>query len=214
VNGEGALEYVPSKRDGGQWIAEIRHFSAYALLKYDKAFEDVPSGHWVESAIKQLAARQIVGGVGEEKFAPERSVLRAEFAAMLVRALRLEATGQASFADVNAGDWFADEAVAAAEAGIVRGDGQGQFRPAETMTREEMAVMLARASALVEGQHENSGSSVEFEDRSEISDWALKAIAEAAERGLLEGSGDNRFRPREPISRAESSQAIHRLLEQ
>ncbi|MGO4494871.1 S-layer homology domain-containing protein [Paenibacillus sp. 2RAB27] len=69
--------------------AEINHFSKYAVLEVSKTYSDVPSSHWASYVIKELAAKQIVEGTSATTFEPERSVTRAEFTTLLVRALKL-----------------------------------------------------------------------------------------------------------------------------
>jgi len=101
----------------GVMVAEASRPGLYAVMEYDKTFADVPEEHWAHAAIRQLSARHIVKGVSGEEFAPGKRTTRAEFAALLARALGLEAeAGEGTpFADVPEGAWYA-EAVAAAHA--------------------------------------------------------------------------------------------------
>lgn len=69
----------------------------------------------------------------------------AEFAAIIVRALGVTGNGTKSvFPDVNPGDWYAGVVTTAQEYGIVAGREDGTFHPAETITREEAMIMIAR----------------------------------------------------------------------
>lgn len=160
-----------------------------------------------------MAARQIALGVGGAQFAPEQKVTRAEFAALLVRALGLKAAGAAPFADVDASKWYAGPIAAALEAGIVSGITGSEFAPDAEINREEMAVMVMRALALRTGESASGTGPAEFADRNEIGGWARDAVDAAFGKGILKGLGDGRFAPKAPTSRAKSIQAVAALLE-
>src|SRR5690606_2220512 len=217
IDDEGALRYIPSVRSGHTLTVEADHFSLYAVIEYDKAFDDVPAGHWAERDIKRLAARQIVKGVSPTRFAPDRRITRAEFAALLARALRLEASGSpdgaAVFTDVRADAWYAADVRAAAEAGIIRGRGNGRFAPEDPITREEMAVMIMRARAFAAGWNaETPAAEPGYRDLADISEWAKDAVAQAYALGVMIGRGDGQFAPKDHATRAESAKVIAAIL--
>ena len=219
IDDEGVLHYLPSVRSGHTLTAEAHHFSWYAVIEYDKAFDDVPAGHWAERNIKRLAARQIVKGESPARFAPDRPVTRAEFAVLLARALRLEAPaspdGEAIFADVRADAWYAAELRAVAEAGIIRGRGDGRFAPEEPIAREEMAVMIMRALALMAGPSDGEpAAGLPYRDLAEISEWAREAVAQAHALGIMNGRGGGLFEPKGTATRAESAKVIAAILPQ
>ncbi|RIX51436.1 pullulanase [Paenibacillus nanensis] len=212
----GEFQYVGGELKDGVMTASLHHFSAYGALEIDRTFADMPSGHWAEQAVKSLAAKGVIEGINDMQFAPNRQVTRAQFAAMLVRALRpagewTEAEGL--FTDVPAEAWYAPYAEAAYELGIVKGRGGKTFAPNDEITREEMAVMLLRAYVLTGGEGAN-GSAAEpgFPDLEAVSDWATHDLSEAAKLGLVKGKADGRFAPQEKLSRAESAQAIYNVL--
>ncbi|MNJ48725.1 Endo-1,4-beta-xylanase A precursor [compost metagenome] len=115
------------------------------MLEYNKTFADVREDHWAAQTIKIMSAMLIANGVSDTQFAPDRSITRAEFAALIVRVLGLDAEGASPFADVTAGDWFASSVAAAYQAGIVNGRTETAFAPNQTISREEMAAMIVRA---------------------------------------------------------------------
>ena len=73
---------------------------------------------------------------------------RAEFAAIVVRALGLTPEGKNSFSDVAAEAWYAPYVGTAYSCGIITGVGDGRFNPSGTITRQEAAVMVSRAAKL------------------------------------------------------------------
>ncbi|HZG78219.1 MAG TPA: S-layer homology domain-containing protein, partial [Paenibacillus sp.] len=152
-----------------------------------------------------------------EASAPEAKVTRAQFAALLVRALGLtERTGDGTFADVASGAWYAGAAEAASEAGLATGFEDGTFRPDAAITREQMAVMIGRAIEAAGRQAPAAsaeGALHAFGDASAISSWARSAVAASAEAGIVRGGADATFRPAGLATRAESAAMLKRLLQ-
>jgi len=213
VSDAGKLEYIGGTLKGEIITAEIFHFSKYAALEYDKFFTDVKANHWANAAIKSLAARRIVSGINEKQFAPQANVTRAEFAAMLVRALGVKAEGAASYSDVEAGKWYSAYVATASKLGIIKGRSKSAFAPNETISREEMAVMIMRAYEVRKGATDASAAEeAAFTDRSQISKWAETSVAAAAKLGLVQGRANDTFVPKGKMTRAESAQVIYKLL--
>ncbi|WP_309123278.1 phosphodiester glycosidase family protein [Paenibacillus sp.] len=210
---DGTIEYVGGTVENGVLTADIEHFSTYAALEYEVRYSDVPADHWAADVIRTLSAKHLVEGVGGATFAPERSVTRAEFAALLVRALGLKGEASVSFADVASNRWYADEIGLAAEAGIAGGAGDGTFRPEANVTRQEMAAMLVRAYAYAGGRRGSTPAVAGFEDTAEAPAWAQTAIREAFAAGLVQGRANGRFQPESALTRAESVQALENMLE-
>jgi len=116
---------------------------------FDGTFAD-DDGSVHEPSIEELASLGIVTGCNPPAntlFCVDRPVTRAEYVAMLVRAVAPTSVGGGSsmFSDVRPGQWFFDEVSVAAEMGIVSGYEDGTFRPFGTLTRAEAAAMLARS---------------------------------------------------------------------
>ncbi|MFD1773440.1 S-layer homology domain-containing protein [Paenibacillus rhizophilus] len=175
------------------------------------SFTDVPSGYWAASAIQDLVSKQILNGTSSSAFEPKRSVTRAEFTAMLVRALQLTGTGDVAFKDVKAGDWYADSVAAAVKAGIVKGNSSATFGAKSNITREEMVTMLMRGYAKQHGAA-STNPAASFKDESKISSWALSYVKQAAALDLVGGREENTFQPRGITTRAEAAVAIYNLL--
>ncbi|MFS0840363.1 FG-GAP-like repeat-containing protein [Paenibacillus sp. 1P03SA] len=117
-----------------------------------------------------------------------------------------------SFADEGAISAWAAGAVAEVSAkGIVSGYEDGTFRPGASVTRAELAVMLAKA---VNGSAAGAGENVAFADEADIPAWARPYVQAAAERGLIDGRGGNRFAPNDQATRAEAAVLLVRLAKQ
>jgi len=191
--------------------------SIYTVAKFTKIFADVGS-HWAKADIERLAARMIVSGYTDTEFAPNRTITRAEFAAILARAMELSAAdGRSIFSDVQQSAWYAKAVEAAVNAKLVRGYEDGTFRPGENITREQMAVMIAGALDYMKQAHasesDDDAALAGFHDAAAISAWARSAVAEAAGAGIISGSTDGSFHPAKYATRAEAAVMIRRLLD-
>lgn len=124
------------------------------------SFTDVAADAWYAEAVNTLATLEIVDGVGDNRFAPERTITRAEFTTMAMRFCQEIPTGENIFSDVDQDDWFYDYVVGSIQYGWINGYPDGTFRPNDTITRAEVTTianrMLGRAAdeAYVDGHQD------------------------------------------------------------
>lgn len=172
-------------------------------------FADVPPSHWAYDTITRLRTEGVIGGVDGSAFQPDRTVTRAEFAALLAKALKLPTPGSSAprFVDVSLTDWFYDAVLRVAAAGLMRGVGDGRFAPGLALDREAAAVV----AGILGAARPPSVDGVTYSDLDEASEWALQAIVEAARRGLLRGYPDGTFQPHRGLTRAEAAVLVLRL---
>ena len=168
-------------------------------------------GHWAQKDIEEMAERGIVSGVTENTFEPDRAITRAEFATLLVKALNLSSGVSAEFSDVFQSEWYYHSVNAAANAGLIAGY-DSLFRPNDLITREEMAVILEKASSYLE-KNAGRGRIERFSDQASISDWAYDSVDAATTAGLISGMPDGTFAPKENATRAQAVSVIKRLLD-
>ena len=203
----------------GQWVATIKHKSngIYTVIQNNRYFTDLQS-HWSQFDVELLANRLIVNGISESTFDPDGQVTRAQFAAMLVRALGIHTTGQKiNFLDVNNSDWYADAIGAAVQSGIVAGYTDGNFQPNRPISRQELTVMLQRAAQFAGLSPLNQSLDYEqitkeFQDSKLTPTWAQDAMLEAIQRGWIRGRSNTQLVPQGAASRAEAVVMIKRLL--
>ncbi|PES73436.1 S-layer protein [Bacillus cereus] len=112
----------------------------------DNVFTDVPKDHWSKVAIDCLAAAGLFKGYGNGKFGFGDNVTRGQVASLVNRHLGLIADDKQAnmFSDIT-NHMFEKDIKAIAQAGIMKGDGTGTFRPDDVLTRYEMAVVLQKA---------------------------------------------------------------------
>jgi len=187
------------------------------VVNHSRTFADV-SGHTNGEAIEALASRGIISGMTETTFAPNATMTRAEFAAIITRGLGLPAQqASTAFADVPSNAWFAISVATAHHFGIVSGTSPTTFNPSGTITRQEAAVMVTRAAYLAGMSAERSDTDVIntlaiFGDSRSAATWARAALAFVYSEGILD---DTEFYilPTEAITRAEIAEMLHRMLE-
>lgn len=147
-------------------------------------------------------------GTPEGLSLPTANVTRAEVATIFFRLMTDDARAKFdsldnSFSDVAKGKWYNRAISTLANAGIIKGDPAGTYRPGDPITRAEMAAIIARFGDFKEG-----GKT--FSDIS--GHWAQKYIELAASNGWINGNPDGTFKPNNNITRAETVAMINRVL--
>lgn len=208
----GQWEYMGGRVRDGKLMFSTGHFSTFMVAEFRKTFADI-SSHWARRDIEIMAARQIIGGVGNDRFAPETRVSRAQFAALLCRLLKLTDKAPAdSFSDVPVAAWYAGDVLKATKAGLVVGAG-GRFRPGDQITRQEMAAMIQRACNYTGGQAPVL-KEITFSDQENISPWAYEAVQSVYSLGIINGRSDGSFGATDYASRAESAVMLKNAMDQ
>lgn len=163
-----------------------------AVVAPGKTFPDISgvNAHRNQTAVEALAARKIIDGKGSGLFDPDANMTRAEFAAIVVRALGLKPKACGAFSDVPAGIWYAPYVGTAYTYGIVAGVGDGTFRPSGTITRQEAAVMVARAARLCGMDTARDAVTcrdvlAQFADYVKVPAWARESLAFCYDSGIL-----------------------------
>lgn len=179
------------------------------LVDYSKYFEDT-IGHWAECYVAFTTARDLFQGTSETTFSPNAVMTRSMFATVLYR-LDGECRSNivVSFADVEKDIWYTDAVSWATEKNIVTGYANGNFGPNDSITREQLAVMLWRYA----GNPLSSGTLNEFTDSDKAGSWATCALCWAVEQGIITGNGDGILDPTGQATRAEVATILTRYLQ-
>ena len=181
-----------------------------------KTFADI-AGHENKVAVEALAERGIINGKSDAAFDPDATMTRAEFAAIVVRGLGLTAAPVAVFDDVADGAWYAGFVGTAYTYGIVTGTSATTFNPNGTITKQEAAVMVARAAILTGMDTELDNAAIrdtlaQFGDYTSAADWARAQLAFCYNQGLLDDSAMD-IEPLAAIRRCEIAEILYRLLD-
>lgn len=180
-----------------------------AFASVSRPFEDV-RGHWAEAPIRRGVWNRFIHGYPDGTFRPEDTVTRAEFLKMLVAS---QAGDDFSVGDVHipfadARDhWVSEYLKWALEAGwIPEGDFGEELEPDKTISRQEMALLAARAAGL-----EPSEEELTFHDKAEVDPFMLGWVSAAVENRLILGYPDGTFRPNDGLKRSEAVVVIWRV---
>lgn len=222
LESDGSVRHVPTKitQVNGVYHAQINSLtnSAYSVIYHPQAFADV-ANHWSKTEVNDMGSRMIVSGVSNNTFEPDRSITRAEFAAVVVRALGLKpGEGSNSFSDVSDSDWYADVVKTASSYSLIGGYEDGTFRPLERVTRQEAMALIARGMKVTGLDSQVPANAVQqlssYTDATEVASWAREAAAASIHTGLVTGRGSNTIAPQQSITRAETAAILRRLLQQ
>ncbi|MBU5625986.1 S-layer homology domain-containing protein [Oscillibacter sp. MSJ-2] len=167
-------------------------------------------------AVEVLTRRGVFTGRGDGSFAPGDSMTRAEFCAVLCRALGLDGNGEKTpFTELPA--WCAPYVAPLYNCGIVKGTSLTAFTPNGTITRQEAAVMIARAAQFASMRAVGFSSSCQrsilgrYQDSGRCGQWAAPSLALCLQNGLL-GGVEREIRPGDPITRLEIAESVYALL--
>ncbi|MFE4710616.1 X2-like carbohydrate binding domain-containing protein [Paenibacillus sp. NPDC056722] len=138
-------------------------------------------------------------------FKPDNKITRAEMATILAGVAQTEATEpNVVFSDIKSDYWAAEAIAKVAKMGLMKGYQDGTFKPNQSLTRAELAVLVA---ALDETDAPVGRGFSDIADH-----WAQAAILKAQGAGILNGYADGTFRPGVILTRAEAVVAINRVL--
>ncbi|BAU26732.1 S-layer family protein [Aneurinibacillus soli] len=189
----------------------VDKFSTFTLVNLPKTkvpvFTDI-QGHWAQSHIQQLVQSGAVSGYPDGTFKPNKTITRAEFVAMVVKAFGLQPKENMDIAFTDTKNHWAKAAIETAYAnGIINGYNATTFGADDTITREQMAVILTNIK-----KNGTEGKQLSFKDATSISAWAQKAVSRAVEEGIIMGYPDQTFKPNKTATRAEAVTMIHNAL--
>ena len=94
--------------------------------------------------------------------------------------------------------------------GLIMGS-DGCFRPDDKITREELSTIIARM--IDSEEKEYSLDNLEFSDKENISDWAVKGITVCYENAIVKGMENGEFMPKNPTTRAQAAVIISKVLQ-
>ena len=214
INDEGELEAVKhcqydSESDRVTFVTN--HFSRYTVKQTDVTFEDI-AGNWGKTYIEALAGRKIVDGIGDNQFAPDGKVTRAQFIKMLMFAFDLiDENAATDFSDVPEGAWYYEAVASAHHLGITDGVGDNKFGVDNNITRQDMATLAYKTAQIAEVKLERIHEKADFADSTNIADYAAKSITAMQRTGIINGVGDGLFLPDDNATRAQAAKIIYLL---
>ncbi|MFE6074864.1 S-layer homology domain-containing protein [Paenibacillus sp. NPDC057886] len=223
VNPDGSVFHVPTVvvKINGRYYAQIndlRSHGSYSVIWNPRDFDDVKN-HWGKVDVNNVAARLDLEGTGNNAFLPNRNVTRSEFADIVVLGLGLmrQDVPQNIFPDVTDSAWYRASVAIANEFGIVRGYNDGSFYGNQEITREQGFSMIARAYRLIDSgaalsEEQATSALAGYKDAPDVSAWAKADVAQLIAAEIIQGNGPEMLSPKEPMTRAEVTALIARML--
>ena len=142
-------------------------------------FTDVPADAWYGNAVRTLASLGVIKGIGNDQFAPNRTITRAEFTVIAMRFANVSADVTNPFTDIATNDWYYTAVTSAVSYGWINGYSDGTFRPYATITRAEVATIVNRMlNRAADRNFVDSSAVTQFSDVANTY-WAYYNIMEA-----------------------------------
>ncbi len=169
------------------------------------AFSDVDSTTDTGKAISKMRQSGYIQGFEDGTFRPEATLTRAEFVTIINRMYGYSVVAENIFNDVSESDWFFKEVMAAVNAGYIKGMGDGRFAPNETVSREQVCVMLDAILKPSETYYKPTITDA-------VSDWARDSVEKLVSNYLFVLEDGGKFRGTEPITREEVCVALEKCI--
>jgi hypothetical protein len=179
---------------------------------YNYFAEDI-AGHWAEEDMTLMLQTDVIkgvrGGDGLLYLQPNAMITRAQFTALVVRALELKTDQPGkTFTDVG-NHWAKEEINIASALGIISGKTETEFKPNMNITRAEIAAIMARAFDPTVA-FEN-GTPKQFSDL-KPDHWAYDHIRKVSSLDILRGTTATTVSPNQNAKRAEAAVMLKRAL--
>lgn len=191
----------------------ISYNSELALYSLISPFGDIVN-HWAAESVLGLYYQQppLVSGISANNFGVNKSLTRAELAAMLNRVLDRVAPVDAKqlwpviYTDVAQNHWAYAEIVKATARGFISGYADQTFKPDALVTRAEAAVMLSRVLGSID-----ASSGMPYTDMANYG-WAQAAVCKLYQNGIMRGVSEQSFAPARNMTRGEGAAIVYRWL--
>ena len=180
----------------------------------DEPFVDVAEGDWFYDAVVYAYQNELMDGVGGNRFAPNSETTRAQLVTILYRLEGEPAvSGDLPFTDVEAGIWYTDAILWAAQNNIVNGVSDTEFAPGDEITRQQLVTILYRYAEAKGYDVSASADLSGYPDAGQVQDYAQPAMAWAVAENIIQGMEDGTLKPAGNASRAQIATILMRFCE-
>ena len=177
-------------------------------------FVDVAEGDWFYDAVVYAYQNELMDGVGGNRFAPNSETTRAQLVTILYRLEGQPAvSGDLPFTDVEAGIWYTDAILWAAQNNIVNGVSDTEFAPGDDLTRQQLVTILYRYAEAKGYDVSASADLSGYPDADQVQDYAQPAMAWAVAENIIQGMEDGTLKPAGNASRAQIATILMRFCE-
>lgn len=206
-------------------------FGYYSVMKLQYSYVDITSHPYARDEMEAIYAKGVMNSFDDEDFGANNNITRGEFAAMIIKALQIPLNydnRNLHFDDVSTvivpgALWDYRYVETAAREGIIHGISPRIFEPYSELTREQAAVVLARALELkmeVNKADIDEDLAGEFQDYSSIYIYARPAVLAVLDEELMKGSQVDPqdeeagfvFEPKDNLLRSDASIMMTRVM--
>ena len=195
----------------------------FTLALAQQTFTDIPTDFWAFDAVKACVDAGIVKGYPDGSYGATVPVRRDQMAVYISRALAggddTVPTGPATatFSDVPIDYWAFKYVEYAVEQNVVKGYSDGTYKPADQVTRDQMAVFIARSiytptAARLDLTGYTPPATPDFPDVL-TNYWAYKYIEYAKQAGIVNGYPDGDYRPEDVVTRDQMAVYVARAFQ-
>ena len=177
-------------------------------------YRDIDQAAWYHEGVHFVTQNEIMLGTDSNAFSPHEFTSRAMFVTILYRISGSPSVfGLSGFKDVQRGSYYEIPVIWAGNLRVTRGTNTTSFAPNETISRQDIAVMLMRYAATRGYTCSQSASLSDYTDAGDLANYARRAMEWAVAIGLIRGVSENRLAPREHATRAEIATIIMRMMQ-
>lgn len=206
-------------------------FGYYTVMSLRYSYDDIVSHTYARSELETILSRGIMNAKDANEFGVYENVTRGEFATMIVKIMGIQLDyepNNLTFSDVvkySDYHWDYRYIETAVRKGIIRGTAPRIFSPNRTLSREDAAVMIARAMSLKLGSNATDLAALQklFTDTGSIgSVYSAPSILAAYKAGVISGIENKlvagqkkatyRFDPQANFTRADAAVMAQRIM--
>lgn len=177
----------------------------FATNQQGSGFTDI-DGHWAKETITKWKDYEIIKGVGSNKFAPNDTIDRKDFAVIIDNLLGYNTDKVYSISDLKNEEYFSKAMNSLIGANILRVE-DNKVRPYDKITREEAAEILCKAFKLETKYH-----NIDAMNNEKISSWAIPYISTMLAEGFMRGDTKGNINPTSNLTRAEAITLMSNIL--
>lgn len=177
------------------------------------AFSDDSNFSWAKGAVDKWSSKGYFSGYPDGTFRGNKFITRAEVIAVINKLNNSGLTTEKRVAkDIKNSDWFFNDMGNAFNCGLISLDEDGNLRPNEFATREEVIIILSKLLNISYSGNLDNAKVKKFLDCDKINSAEYKRVAGVVEEGLVNGYSDNTLRPKNNITRAEFACIINNAI--
>lgn len=181
------------------------------------SFDDMFGYDWAEKAVGVMETLGITKDIADKSFYPAKEITRGEFITMLMRICKQKSTKETEeFPDVDKESYQYEHIMAARVMGIAKGDLNGNFRPDDTISRQDVCCLVYRTMLKmnkVDPKIDTEKYLGKFTDKDTVAPYAVESMAGLVRAKILQGDDKNLLRPEDTMTRAEAAVLLNKLAE-